>query len=117
MNKVIGTVTTQQNPVLLGDHHIVTGVPVADETVAFAEGTILAKGESGFIPYNPSTQGAVPVAVALEPLTAEADDAVIQAAVHGAVRRDKLLTSGGTAATDAVCESLRASGIYAIAGE
>ena len=48
MNKVIGTMTTKQEAILVGDHHIVTQGAIADDEAAFAGGTLLYKGENGY---------------------------------------------------------------------
>ena len=47
MDKVIGTMTTKQEAILVGDHQIVTQGAIADEEAAFAGGTLLYKGEDG----------------------------------------------------------------------
>lgn len=114
MNKVIGTLTTQQEAILVGDHHIVTSGAIADEEAAFGGGTLLYKGEDGYQALAANDDENKPVAVALEPLEAEASDSVVVIAVHGAVRREKLCFKGGTAVTDAAVEDLRAAGIYAL---
>lgn len=114
MNKVIGTMTVKQEAILVGDHHIVTQGAIADEEAAFAGGTLLYKGESGYQAFASNDETNSPVAVALDALEAAASDAVVPIVVHGAVRRDKLCFKGGTAITDKAVEALRTAGIYAL---
>ena len=114
MNKVIGTMTTKQEAILVGDHHIVTQGAIADEEAAFAGGTLLYKGESGYQALADDDETNKPVAVALDPLEEEAEDAVVPIVVHGAVRKEKLCYADGTAVTDDAVEDLRAAGIYAL---
>ncbi len=114
MNKVIGTVTTEQVSILVGDHHIVTQGAIADDETAFAGGTLLYKGANGYQALAANDQEHAPVAVALDALTATAEDAVLPIVVHGAVRRDKLCFKSGTAISDAAVESLRVAAIYAL---
>ena len=114
MNKVIGTLTTQQESILFGDHHIVTQGLIADGEKAFKGGTLLFKGEEGYQALASDDAENKPVAVALEPIESATSDAVVVIAVHGAVRKEKLCFKGGSAVTDAAVENLRAAGIYAL---
>ena len=77
MNKVIGTMTVKQEAILVGDHHIVTQGVIADEEAAFAGGTLLYKGESGYQAFASNDETNSPVAVALDALEAAASDAVV----------------------------------------
>lgn len=114
MNKVIGTMTTKQEAILVGDHHIITQGAVADEEAAFGAGTLLYKGEDGYQALASDDDENTPVAVAVEPLEAAASDSVVPIVVHGAVRKEKLIFKGGAEITDEAVESLRAAGIYAL---
>ena len=114
MDKVIGTMTTKQEAILVGDHHIITQGAVADGEAAFAGGTLLYLSEDGYKAFSSGDDEHGPVAVALEPLEEEASDAVVVIAVHGAVRRDKLIFKEGTAVTDGAVEDLHSAGIYAL---
>lgn len=114
MDKVIGTMTTKQEAILVGDHHIVTQGAIADEEAAFAGGTLLYKGERGYQAFASNDETNSPVAVALDALEAAASDAVVPIVVHGAVRRDKLCFKGGTSITDEAVKALRSAGIYAL---
>lgn len=115
MNKIIGEVTVTQEQILHGDHHIVTGLPIADETAKFAAGTVLYKGENGYVPLTKTDGENKPVAVAIEGLEEEADSAVVPGCIHGAVRKGKLKYADGSAITDETTEALREAGIYCIA--
>lgn len=106
--------TTKQEAILVGDHHIVTQGAIADEEAAFAGGTLLYKGEDGYQAFASNDETNSPVAVALDALEAAASDAVVPIVVHGAVRREKLCFKGGTAITDEAVEALRTAGIYAL---
>ena len=114
MNKVIGTMTTKQEAILVGDHHIVTQGSIAAEEAAFVGGTLLYKGEDGYQAFASNDETNSPVAIALDALEAKASDAVVPIVVHGAVRREKLRFKGGTAITDEAVEALRTAGIYAL---
>lgn len=117
MDKVIGSVTIQQEQILHGDHHIIAPAAIVDETAAFGAGTLLVAGETGYSPLAKSDSTHAPVAVAIEALEKAADGSVIPACVHGAVRTEKLKYADGTKITFATAEKLRETGIYCIAGE
>ena len=85
MNKVIGTMTTKQEAILVGDHHIVTQGAIADEEAAFAGGTLLYKGEDGYQAFASNDETNSPVAVALDALEAAASDAVVPIVVNTGV--------------------------------
>lgn len=114
MNKVIAEITTEQNSVVHGDHHIVTTVELKDGVGPFDAGTLLFKGASGYEPLTKSDEINNPVAVAYDNLESKAASAVLNVVVHGAVRGDKLLYADGSPASEAVREDLRNVGIYAI---
>ncbi len=115
MNKVVGEVTVTQEQILHGDHHIVTGLAIADETEAFAAGTVLYKGEDGYVPLTKTDSENKPVAVAIEGLEEEADSAVVPGCIHGAVRTEKLIYADGTKVSSETKDALREAGIYCIA--
>lgn len=114
MNKVIAEITTEQNSVVHGDHHIITTVELKDGVGPFDAGTLLFKGASGYEPLTKSDEINNPVAVAYDNLESKAASAVLNVVVHGAVRSDKLLYADGSPASEAVREDLRNVGIYAI---
>lgn len=114
MNKVIAEITTEQNSVVHGDHHIITTVVLKDGVGPFDAGTLLFKGESGYEPLTKSDEINTPVAVAYDNLESKASKAVLNVVVHGAVRGDKLLYADGSLAKEDVREDLRNVGIYAI---
>ena len=114
MNKVIAEITTEQNSVVHGDHHIITPVELKDGVGPFDAGTLLFKGESGYEPLTKSDVTNKPTAVAYDNLESKASKAVLNVVVHGAVRGDKLLYADGSPASEAVREDLRKVGIYAI---
>lgn len=114
MNKVIAEITTEQNTVVHGDHHIITTVELKDGVGPFDAGTLLFKGASGYEPLTKSDEINNPVAVAYDNLESKAASAVLNVVVHGAVRGDKLLYADGSPASEAVREDLRNVGIYAI---
>lgn len=114
MNKVIAEITTEQNSVVHGDHHIITTVELKDGVGPFDAGTLLFKGASGYEPLTKSDETNNPVAVAYDNLESKAVSAVLNVVVHGAVRGDKLLYADGSPASEAVREDLRNVGIYAI---
>lgn len=114
MNKVIAEITTEQNSVVHGDHHIITTVELKDGVGPFDAGTLLFKGASGYEPLTKSDEINNPVAVAYDNLESKAASAVLNVVVHGAVRGDKLLYADGSLAKEDVREDLRNVGIYAI---
>ena len=114
MNKVIAEITTEQNSVVHGDHHIITTVELKDGVGPFDAGTLLFKGASGYEPLTKSDATNTPVAVAYDNLESKASNAVLNVVVHGAVRGDKLLYADGSLAKEDVREDLRNVGIYAI---
>lgn len=114
MNKVIAEITTEQNSVVHGDHHIITTVELKDGVGPFDAGTLLFKGASGYEPLTKSDQTNKPTAVAYDNLESKASSAVLNVVVHGAVRGDKLLYADGSLAKEDVREDLRNVGIYAI---
>lgn len=114
MNKVIAEITTEQNSVVHGDHHIITTVELKDGVGPFDAGTLLFKGASGYEPLTKSDATNTPTAVAYDNLESKASSAVLNVVVHGAVRGDKLLYADGSLASEAEREDLRNVGIYAI---
>ena len=114
MNKIIAEITTEQNSVVHGDHHIITTVELKDGVGPFDAGTLLFKGASGYEPLTKSDATNTPTAVAYDNLESKASSAVLNVVVHGAVRGDKLLYADGSLAKEDVREDLRNVGIYAI---
>ena len=68
MNKVIAEITTEQNSVVHGDHHIITTVELKDGVGPFDAGTLLFKGESGYEPLTKEDETNKPTAVAYDNL-------------------------------------------------
>lgn len=114
MNKVIAEITTEQNSVVHGDHHIITTVELKDGVGPFDAGTLLFKGKSGYEPLPAGETTNKPVAVAYDHLEAKASSAVLNVVVHGAVRGEKLLLADKSLAPEDLREDLRKVGIYAI---
>ena len=114
MNKVIAEITTEQNSVVHGDHHIITTVELKDGVGPFDAGTLLFKGDSGYEPLPAGETTNKPVAVAYEHLEAKASSAVLNVVIHGAVRGEKLLYADGSPASEDVRDDLRDVGIYVI---
>lgn len=114
MNKVIAEITTEQNSVVHGDHHIIISVELKDGVGPFDAGTLLFKGESGYEPLPAGETTNKPVAVAYDNLEAKASSAVLKVVVHGAVRGEKLLLADKSPASEDLREDLRKVGIYAI---
>lgn len=114
MNKVIAEVTTEQNSVVHGDHHIITSVALKDGVGPFDAGTLLFKGASGYEPLAKTDTTNTATAVAYDNLEDEAASAVLNVVVHGAVRGEKLLYADGSLASEDVRDDLRDVGIYAI---
>ena len=114
MNKVIAEITTEQNSVVHGDHHIITTVELKDGVGPFDAGTLLFKGESGYEPLPAGETANKPVAVAYDNLENKAASAVLNVVIHGAVRGDKLLYADKSLASEDLREDLRKVGIYAI---
>lgn len=114
MNKVIAEITTEQNSVVHGDHHIIASVALKDGVGPFDAGTLLFKGSSGYEPLAKTDVTNTPTAVAYDNLEDEAASAVLNVVVHGAVRGEKLLYADGSLASEDVRDDLRDVGIYAI---
>lgn len=114
MNKVIAEITTEQNSVVHGDHHIITTVALKDGVGPFDAGTLLFKGASGYEPLAKTDVTNTATAVAFDNLENKAASAVLNVVVHGAVRGEKLLYADGSLASEDVRDDLRDVGIYAI---
>ena len=115
MNKVVGTITTTNRQILVGDHHIVVDVPVATGEANITMGTLLYRDDGDYKALALADIATVdPVAVALEDMTGTADDSVIVAALHGAVIAEKLTFKDGSAITEDAAVALQAAGIYAL---
>lgn len=114
MNKVIAEITTEQNSVVHGDHHIITTVALKDGVGPFDAGTLLFKGASGYEPLAKTDTTNTATAVAYDNLEDKAASAVLNVVVHGAVRGEKLLYADGSLASEDVRDDLRDVGIYAI---
>jgi hypothetical protein len=112
VDKAIGKVTTRQESILEGGHHIVNAVRLADGLERLLSGTILYRAADGWrpLPVNYTTEK--PAAVLLDPVVAETSGAVAAAAIHGAVRSNKAVFASGAPATVAVADDLRSAGIY-----
>lgn len=114
MEGVIATIGVTEDSILRGDHHIVTAFPLKDGLTGLKAGMLLKVDTGEYVPCA-GTGTEDPVAVLLEAPALPTSSAVEQVAVHGDVRREKLLYSdGATTITDAYVELLRKNGIYAI---
>lgn len=115
MNRVIGEISTQVESIIHGDHRIVTSIPLADGQTGIKAG-MPAYVDSGKYKALKSTDlsGKQPVAIILEDVTGETSSNVVLAAVHGAVRADKLQFADAKPITAEAVAKLRLVGIYAI---
>ncbi len=120
MNAIIGKVTTTQASILHGDHHIVLAGTFAEGLTDLKAGMLLKLTVSGAGEYTPvldTVEGAdadEACAVLLEDVADVAEVDVESVAVHGVVRKEKLLIADGvTAPSAAAIAALAARGIYA----
>ena len=114
MNRVIGTVETRQSSALEGDHHIITTVDLADGINGVPEGCLLYVDGGKYKALAKTDSASTPVAVALEAVEGTTAKSVVNAAVHGALRADKLVYADGSPAKAEAAEKLRKAGIYAL---
>jgi hypothetical protein len=112
VNKVVGKVTTGQESILEGGHHIVSAVKLADGLTALRAGMILYRGTGGWRPLPAAYTAEKPAAILLEDVEGPSSGAVAAAAIHGALRAKKAAFANGAPATVAVVDDLRSAGIY-----
>jgi hypothetical protein len=112
VDKTIGKLTTAQESVLEGGHHIVNAVKLADGLTGLRAGMILYRSANGWRPLPAAYTTEKPAAVLLEDIKGPASGAVAAAAIHGAVRKRKALFDNGAPATQAAADDLRSAGIY-----
>ncbi|MDR2134859.1 MAG: hypothetical protein LBP27_07095 [Treponema sp.] len=112
MDKTIGKVTTRQESILEGGHHIISAVRLANGLERLLSGTILYRAADGWrpLPVNYTTEK--PAAILLDPVVAQTSGAVAAAAIHGAIRNNKVVFANGAPATTNVADDLRTAGIY-----
>lgn len=111
MNGVIGTVTSKQETVLTGDHHIISTAKMQDNITGLKAGDVLVYTETGY--KKGTADDTAYDAVLVEDCAVKTKDTVLNVCVHGSVRADKLLLDG-EAAPEAVRQKLRLRGIYAV---
>jgi hypothetical protein len=112
VDKTIGTITTKQESILEGGHHIVNAVKLADGLSNLKAGMILYRDTDGWRALPAAYSAENPAAILLEDIAGPTSGAVAAAALHGAVRNSKALFANGAPATSAVTEELRAVGLY-----
>jgi hypothetical protein len=114
MDAVLTTIDVTEESIFLGNHHIVAAFPLKDGLTGLKAGMLL-KVDTGEIVPCVGTGTEDPVAVLLAIPTLPTSGSVEPVAVHGAIRREKLVFADGTTAiTDAYVELLRKNGIYAL---
>jgi len=120
MNGIIGKITTKQASILHGDHHIVVAGSFAEGLEELKAGMVLketAPGTGEYTPVLDTVAGADAddaCAVLLEDVADVAEVDAEAVAVHGVVRKEKLLVADGvTAPSAAVVAALAARGLYA----
>lgn len=120
MNAVVGKIVTKQTSILHGDHHIVIAGALADGLADLKAGMLLKETAAGTGEYTPlldteaGADSASACAVLLEDVADVAEVDVEAVAVHGVVRKDKLLVADGvTAPSAAAIAALASRGIYA----
>lgn len=115
MNAVIGKVTTTQGSILVGDHHIVVAGSLASGQTELKAGMVLQYiSEEDAYATVTEVAASNSCAVLLEDV-ADSDVVDVESiAVHGTVRREKLLIADGSPAPAAVLAALRAVGIFAV---
>jgi len=120
MNGIVGKITTKQASILHGDHHIVVAGILAAGLTNLKAGMLLKEAPAGPGTYTPvldTVAGADAddaCAVLLEDIVSVVDVDVEDIAVHGLVRRDKLLVADGvTAPSAAALAALAAHSIFA----
>ena len=114
MNRVIAEFKTEQDSVLHGDHHIITTAALKDGVTEVPGGCLLYEDGGAYAPLKATDTSKSPTAVALEGVKGPTSAAAVTAAVHGAVRTDKLCYADGTPIAETAIPKLRAAGIYAI---
>ena len=110
MNGVIGTVTSRQESVLTGEHHVIVTAKMQDNITGLKAGDMLVYTETGY--KKGAAADTAYDAVLLEDFDGKTKDTVLNVCVHGTVRAEKLLLAG-EAAPEAVRQKLRVRGIYA----
>lgn len=115
MNRVIGEISTKLESIIHGDHRIVTSIPLDDGQSGIKAG-MPAYVENGKYKGLKSTDlsGKQPVAIILEDVAETTSSHIVLAAIHGAVRADKLQFSDSKPITAEAVAKLRMVGIYAI---
>jgi hypothetical protein len=112
VDKTIGKVTVKQEPILEGGHYIVSAVKLADGLETLFSGTILYRAADGWRPLPADYTAEIPAAILLDPVFGPTSGTVAAAALHGAVRCNKVVFADGTPATAQAADDLRLAGIY-----
>jgi hypothetical protein len=114
VDKTIGKITTAQVSILEGGHHIIGAVRLADGLSDLYAGTILYRAADGWRPLPASYTTEKPAAILLDAIAEETSGAVAAAALHGAIRADKVVFANGSPVTTDAAEDLRLAGIYVL---
>ena len=112
MNKIVGKVTVKQESILEGGHHIINAVKLADGLTGLKAGMMLYRSTDGWHPLPASYTTEKPAAILLEDIPEETSGTAASAALHGAIRANKVVFANGAPATTDAADDLRASGIY-----
>jgi hypothetical protein len=112
VDKVLGKITTAQVSILEGGHHIIGTVKLADGLTDLRAGTILYRDTDGWRPLPANYTTEKPAAILLDAIVPETSGAVAAAALHGAVRANKVLFANGAPVTTDAADDLRSAGIY-----
>ena len=112
MDKTIGKTTVRQESILEGGHHIINAVALADGLSDLKAGVILYRGADGWRPLPVNYTAEKPAAILLEDAAGPTSGAVAAAALHGAIRANKVVFAGGEPVTTDAAEDLRSAGVY-----
>ena len=112
MDKTVGKVTVKQESILEGGHHIIGAVKLEDGLTGLKAGMMLYRSADGWRPLPVSYTTEKPAAILLEDIPEETSATVASAALHGAIRANKVVFANGAPVTTDAADALRASGIY-----
>jgi hypothetical protein len=112
VDKTIGKVTVKQESILEGGHHIIGTAKIADGLENLKAGMILYRDGDAWRPLPADYTAEIPATILLEDIAGETSGTVAAAALHGAVRCNKVMFANGAPATTAAADDLRMAGIY-----
>jgi hypothetical protein len=112
VDKKIGEYTVSQESILEGGHYIINAAKLADGLTDLKAGMILYRDTDGWRPLPADYATEQPAMILLEDIKKETSGAVAAAALHGAVRCNKVMFANGAPTTVAVADDLRMAGIY-----